>query len=113
MSVEGVDVGQECAHHGRYARAQVLSGQAMEVRHGLVDGLDTEAHGELLDQFLGRIVEVHFPTVVSFGHWELDTAVVHLLREIMEQILVQASVLDVVRCHLIRKNGSQIKRGYL
>ena len=103
VSVEGVDIGQQGAHHSRHSRTQVLGGQAMEVGHGLVNGLDTETHGELFNQLLGRVVEIDFPTVVAFGEagdGQFHPSVVHLFRQVMEQILVQASVLHVIRCNL-------------
>lgn len=38
--------------------------EAEYLRHGLIDGLDAVAHGELVDNLLGRIVEVGFPGLV-------------------------------------------------
>lgn len=103
VSVKGIDVGQQGAHDGRHARAKVLGGQAMEVGHGLVDWLDAETHGKLLHQFLRRLVEVNLPALFSFGRGrKLHPAVMDLLREVVEEVLVQAGVLHVIRGHLMQ-----------
>ena len=60
--------------------------QAINSRHGLVDGLDAVSHGELVDDFLSRLVEVDLPGVVPFGCRQLHVAPFLLAQE-MEDIL--------------------------
>jgi len=69
VGVVGVDVGEEGGHDGGHARADVLGGEAGEVDHGLVDGLDAVADGELVDDLLGGLVEVDLPRGRRSGSW--------------------------------------------
>lgn len=88
MSVKGIDVGQQGAHDGRHSRTEVLGGKAMKMCHRLVNRFDTEAHGKLFDQFLRWFVEIDLPTVVAFYCRQFHSAVMNLLRQVMEEILV-------------------------
>lgn len=112
MGVEGVDVGQQGAHHRRNAGTHVLGGQAGEVseeekhslscrsqssagtleeashsRHGLVDGLDAVAHGELIHDLLRHVIKVDLPGVVSAGFGDLDSALTEDIGGVVEQVL--------------------------
>lgn len=100
MSVKGVDVGQQGAHDSRYTRTKVLGREAVEMCHGLVDGLDAETHRKFLHQLLRRFVEVNLPAVVPFGCRQFHSAMVDLFRQVVEEVLVEAGVLDVVGGHL-------------
>ena len=102
VSVKGVDVGQQGAHDGGYTRTKVLGREAVKMCHGLVDGLNAEAHCEFLHQLLRWLVKVNLPAIVPFGGRQFHSAVVDLLRQVMEEVLVQAGVLDVVWGHLWR-----------
>ena len=99
MRVVRVDVGQERGHVGGDARAQVLGGQAVEVGHGLVDGLDAIAQRKLIYNLLAWLIKVDLPTLFTLGIRQTDLSTV-LLAEIVEQVLVETSVLDVVGCNL-------------
>ena len=99
MGVVGVDVGQEGGHVGRHPGTQVLGGQAVEVGHGLVDGLDAVAQRELVHDLLAGLVEVNLPALLALGVGQVDLAGV-LLTQVVEEVLVQARVLDVVRGNL-------------
>ena len=99
MRVVRVDVGQERGHVGGDARAQVLGGQAVEVGHGLVDGLDAIAQRKLIYNLLAWLIKVDLPTLLPLGIRQTDLSTV-LLAEIVEQVLVETSVLDVVGCNL-------------
>ena len=99
VGVVGVDVGQEGGHVGRHPGTQVLGGQAVEVGHGLVDGLDAVAQRELVHNLLAGLVEVNLPALLALGVGQVDLAGV-LLTQVVEEVLVQARVLDVVRGNL-------------
>lgn len=95
MCIMGINISQQEAHCVRDTRTKVFSGQTMEVSHGLIDWLDAVSHGELIDNFLWRFVEVNLPGVVAFGLRKLHQAHV-LLAEIMKNILVQTRILNVI-----------------
>ena len=99
VGVVGVDVGEQRGHVGRHPRAQVLGRQAVEVGHGLVDGLDAVAQRELVHNLLAGLVEVNLPALLALGVGQVDLAGV-LLTQVVEEVLVQARVLDVVRGNL-------------
>jgi hypothetical protein len=65
-------------------------------RHGLVDGLDAISHGKLVNNFLGRRVEVYFPSVVTLRLGQFHSAAI-LFAQMVEYVLVEASVLDMIR----------------
>lgn len=71
------------------------------MRHCLINGFNTKSHGKFFNQFLCRVVEINLPTVVSFGYWQFDTAVMNLFRQVMKEVFVEASVLHVIRRHLL------------
>ena len=75
---------------------------AVNSRHGLVDGLDAVSQSELVDNLLARLVKVDLPALLSLGVREVDLASI-LLTQIMEKVLVEARVLDVVRSDLDRR----------
>lgn len=56
-------------------------------RHGLVDGLHTETHGELIHDLLWHVIEVNLPGVVAFDLRDLHDSVVLDLRQVVEEIL--------------------------
>ena len=95
MGVVGVDVGEQRGHVGRHPGAQVLGRQAVEVGHGLVDGLDAVAQRELVHDLLAGLVEVNLPALLPLGVGQVDLASV-LLAQVVEQVLMQARVLDMV-----------------
>lgn len=68
----------------------------MEVSHGLIDGLDAVSHGELIDDLFWILVEINLPGVVAFRLRKLHEPHV-LLAEIVENVLVETSVLSVIR----------------
>ena len=74
MGVVGVDVGQEGGHVGRDPGTQVLGGQAVEVGHGLVDGLYAVSQSELVHNLLARHLEVDLPALLALGVREVDPA---------------------------------------
>lgn len=100
MRIVRVDVRQQRAHHGRHARTQILGGQTVEVRHRLVDVLDAVAHRELVDDLLRVLLEVDLPRLVALRRRQPHHADI-LLAQIVEEILVQARVLHVVRGDLL------------
>ena len=74
MGVVGIDVGQEGGHVGRHPGTQVLGGQAVEVGHGLVDGLDAVSQCELVHNLLAGHLEVNLPALLALGIREVDPA---------------------------------------
>ena len=120
MGVVRVNVGQQRGHVSRHPGAQVLGGQAVEVaaimlkvkkklkkntlnsRHGLVDGLDAVSQSELVDNLLARLVKVNLPALLPLGVREVDLSSI-LITQIMEEVLMEARVLDVVRSDLDRR----------
>lgn len=56
-------------------------------RHGLVDGLDTVAHGELIHDLLRHVVKVDLPGVVSASFGDLDGALTEDIGGVVEQVL--------------------------
>lgn len=70
------------------------------LRHGLVYAFYPVAHGELVHNLLGGRLEVRLPGLVPLDLRQHHGAAV-LLAERMEQVLVQAGVLDVVGRHLL------------
>ena len=102
MGVVGVDVGQEGGHVGRHPGTQVLGGQAVEVGHGLVDGLNAVSEGKLINNLLAWLVKVNLPALLPLGVREVDLSSI-LIAQIMEEVLMEARVLDVVRSDLDRR----------
>ena len=53
---------------------QIFGRVAVERRHRLVDRLDAVSHGELVDDLLGRVLEVDLPCIVAdaFCVWQFD-----------------------------------------
>ena len=74
------------------------------------DGFDSVSQGKLVDNFLLRLVKVDLPGVFARGIWQLDIPRV-LITKVMEEVLVEASVLDVVGRHLTeeKKNSFNIR----
>ena len=67
----------------------------------MINGLDAVSHGEFVDDFLSRILEINLPGVVAFGLRQIHHASV-LLAQVVKQILVQTRVLYVI--------GSDLKK---
>lgn len=61
-------------------------------RHGLVDGFDAVAHGELIHDVLGNVVKVDFPRVVPTGLWDLHRPVSVDVGGIVEEVLEKKNV---------------------
>ncbi len=68
-------------------------------RHGLEDALDAVSEGELVYDLLLGELEVDLPGVLAVGFGQLHVAGV-LLAQVVEEVLVQAGVLHMVRGHL-------------
>ena len=68
----------------------------------MVDGLDTVSQSELVDNLLARLVKVDLPALLALGVREVDLASI-LLAQIMEEVLMEARVLDVVGSDLDRR----------
>ena len=68
----------------------------------MVYGLDAVSQSKLIHNLLARLVEVDLPALLAFGIREVDLASI-LLTEIMEEVLMEARVLDVVRSDLDRR----------
>ena len=71
-------------------------------RHGLKDGLNTIAKGELVNYFLFSLAKIDFPSVLTNSLRQLDIATV-LIADIVEQILMETCILDVIGRHLAEK----------
>lgn len=118
MGVEGVDVGQQGAHHRGNAGTHVLGRQAGKVseeekqsvswrsrsalevashsRHGLVDGLDAVAHRKLVHDFLRHVVKVDLPGVVAADFGDFDRALTVDVGGVVEQVLRRTEIPRVV-----------------
>ena len=59
------------------------------------DSLDAVSEGELVDDLLLRVLEVHLPRVLAVGLGQLDHALV-IFAQIVEQVLMQTRVLHVI-----------------
>lgn len=71
-----------------YKRRRSGVGQsAGNLRHSLVDGLDSITHGKLIYDFLGSFLKVHFPCIIPFGVRNLHHTIILDVRHIMEEIL--------------------------
>ena len=68
----------------------------------MVYGLDAVSQSKLIHNLLARLVEVDLPALLALGIREVDLASI-LLTEIMEEVLMEARVLDVVRSDLDRR----------
>ena len=68
----------------------------------MVDGLDAVSQSELVDNLLARLVKVNFPALLPLGVREVDLSSI-LIAQIMEEVLMEARVLDVVRSDLDRR----------
>ena len=68
----------------------------------MVYGLDAISQSKLIHNLLARLVEVDLPALLALGIWEVDLASI-FLTEIMEEVLMEARVLDVVRSDLDRR----------
>lgn len=58
------------AHH-THAHTQ---SSTLNLRHGLVYGLDAVAHGELVHDVLLHLIKVNLPRIVSLSRWDLHHA---------------------------------------
>lgn len=54
------------------------------LRHGLVDGLHSVSHGELVHDFLSRLLKIYFPRVISFSVRDLYHAAVLFFSGVVE-----------------------------
>lgn len=70
------------------------------LRHGLVDALNPVSHGKLIHYLLRVIIKVDLPRIITLGLWKLDGTALHLT-QVVEEVLVQAGVLDMVGRHLL------------
>ena len=68
----------------------------------MVDGLDAVSQSELVDNLLARLVKVDLPALLALGVREVDLSSI-LIAQIMEEVLMEARVLDVVRSDLDRR----------
>ena len=68
----------------------------------MVDGLDAVSQSELVDNLLARLVKVDLPALLPLGVREVDLTSI-LLTQIMEEVLMEARVLDVVGSDLDRR----------
>lgn len=68
----------------------------------MVYGLDAVSQRKLIHNLLARLVEIDLPALLALGIREVDLASI-LLTEIMEEVLMEARVLDVVRSDLDRR----------
>ena len=68
----------------------------------MVDGLDAVSQSELVDNLLTRLVKVDLPALLALGVREVDLSSI-LIAQIMEEVLMEARVLDVVRSDLDRR----------
>lgn len=89
--------------HSARVNRRTINWSRANSRHGLVNRLDAVAHGELIDDVLGSLVEVDFPGVVALDLRKVHHAAVAFAQRV-EQVLVQTRVLHVVRRHLQPKN---------
>lgn len=72
--------------------ASVISVSAVSSRHGLIDGLDSVSHGELVHDLLRRLLEVNLPGVVSFSIGDFHHTAVLLLCGVVEDVLQRHTV---------------------
>lgn len=56
-------------------------------RHSLVDRLNPVAHGELIDDFLGDVIKVNFPPIVSTRFWNSHCTLTQHISRVVEQVL--------------------------
>lgn len=56
-------------------------------RHGLIDGLHSVSHGELIHYLLGHVVKVDLPGLLAFHLGDLHHAAVPHLGQAVEQVL--------------------------
>lgn len=56
-------------------------------RHGLIDGLHSISHGELIHYLLGHVVKVDLPGLLAFHLGDLHHAAVPHLGQAVEQVL--------------------------
>ena len=68
----------------------------------MVDGLDTVSQSELVDNLLAWLVKVNLPALLPLGVRKVDLSSI-LITQIMEEVLMEARVLDVVRSDLDRR----------
>ena len=68
----------------------------------MVDGLDAVSQSELVDNLLAWLVKVNLPALLPLGVREVDLSSI-LIAQIMEEVLMEARVLDVVRSDLDRR----------
>ena len=116
MGVVGVDIGQQGGHARGHSGAQVLRGQAVKMaargfvqiyyillcinsRHGLVYRLNAVAKSKFIYNFFIWLLKINLPAFFSFRIWQADFPTI-LLTEVVEQVLVKASILDMVWSHL-------------
>ena len=73
----------------------------LNLRHCLVNAFYPVSHCELVDDVLRMRVEVDFPAVVALGVGRERDGAALALAQVVEQVLVQARVLHVVRGNLL------------
>lgn len=60
-------------------------------RHGLIDGLHSVSHGELIHYLLGHVVIVDLPGLLPFHLGDLHHPAVLILGQVVEQVLKVAA----------------------
>ena len=59
------------------------------------DGFDAVSEGKLVHDLLLGLVEINLPRIFACGIWQLYVPVV-LVTKVMEEVFVEACVLDVI-----------------
>ena len=76
----------------------------MKVRHGLENGFHSVTERKFIDDFLLSFFKVDFPGIFTHGLWKLDVPFVEV-RHVIEEVLVEASVLNMVGGRLSRTHS--------
>lgn len=65
------------------------------IRHGLVDGLHSVAHGKLINNLLWSLLKVNFPCVIPFSIGNFNYAIVLDVRHIVKEVLHQGNITEL------------------
>ena len=65
----------------------ISQGPRGALRHGLIYGLNAIAHGKFIHNFLGSLIKVHLPRIVSSSLRDLDSSTALNVREVMDEVL--------------------------
>lgn len=73
-------------------------------RHGLIYRFDAIAHGKFIHNFLGSLIKVHLPCIISSSFRDPDSSTALNICEVMEKILQETEQRKELNIYIKNKN---------